>query len=222
MKIFKRVLWGFGPLALIALMGVTTSGFPTNPRFNSVANTGLITTGTVLATGSLTGPSCSNGTATSTAVICAQSQSSANYSGMFGGSTTTGQSFGILVTAGTNSTDTALQIGTAANTTLVRFRGDGGITGFLGQTAVGTFTQVANAACTVSNPARGMTCATDVSGTSTTITFSPAFATAPTCTLSNGNSTQTATITTGPLPTTTVAHVVTSAGAQTFYIICST
>lgn len=36
MSILKRLAWGLGPLALVAILGVTTSGFPSQPYFTRV------------------------------------------------------------------------------------------------------------------------------------------------------------------------------------------
>lgn len=52
----KRCLWMFGPLALVALLGVTTAGFPSNPLFQSVTTqTATVSAGSLTVNNTVAG-----------------------------------------------------------------------------------------------------------------------------------------------------------------------
>lgn len=144
---------------------------------------------TMTVAGGGTGPACSNGTAASNAVICSQSLSSANYSAMFGGSTTAGQSFGVLITAGTNSSDQALRVNSAANVSLLTVRGDGAVlvgtgtgTSQIPKIAFGTVGGVGSCSTAAQIQGISSTCSRSSTGVYVITFLASFFAVAPTCT----------------------------------------
>lgn len=300
----KKILWGFGPLALIALLGVTTSGFPSQPFFSAYTVAGgtsskapaLVNNAnlggpeyTLCGTGSAVGLKCwqlrvgsAGAFALSTADDTGVTQSTPfsiskdssgnplamqvtantstwfstagqNVSGSF--QSPTGKFSQLFVLSNTTASEAGICVSdtaalcsasSAANDTsifgsgAIRVQSQSGAdyaqltsTGVniptgstykinsvnaIPQTAVGSWLQGVST-CTGQGTPRGMTCVTNAAGTQSTITFSPAFATTPTCNLNGSQSTavQQNTIST---PSTSGVVIVTTS-PMTFYLQCS-
>lgn len=194
------------PLALfVPLLMAPSGGYPVNPTFQQV------------------GVGVSNGNVLPNSSVVAKSI------------TTAGQAFIQILDQGNNSgilcvSDTAaLCSGTAlaheailgASSSLNIVAPTVKVNGVaLGQTAVGMFSQgVSTCTATAVNPARGMTCVTNAAGTQSTLTFSPAFATAPVCV---AVSAATGTPVGMPSTPTTSGAIVNSTASTVFHIVCST
>lgn len=146
--------------------------------------------------------------------------------GFFAQSTTTGDTVGSFNTSGATQwtvgsrrSDGALVFSTGLTLGTPKVVIPNTVTnGSIQQTAVGSWLQGVST-CTGQGTPRGMTCVTNAAGTQSTITFSPAFATTPTCNLNGSQSTavQQNTIST---PSTSGVVIVTTS-PMTFYLQCS-
>lgn len=227
----KKLITGiFGALVVIGLMA-PTGGFPSRPTFQTVKvlnSVNIGTASTVGVTATVTGV----GGGISNPAMIIQSNGSA------------GNSSGLQIIAGTNTTDATLRLTNSSNTVnFWLFNGDGSFTssaqtpcglGCLNAASVkvggavvphmaaGSFTAgVSTCTATASIALVGIsTCVGAGAGQTGAVTFSPAFTTAPVCTVQS-TTPSTVTPSVDIEPTTTAATVRVTAGALgEFRLVC--
>ncbi len=104
---------------VVPLLLAATGGYPVNPIFQTAQITNS-------AGGS---PTCTNGTASNTAVLCAVSTANTQWAAAVDGSATAGQALGLLVNSGTSGSDHAFRVANSAgSSTFFDIDGAGNIT----------------------------------------------------------------------------------------------